>query len=128
MKYTILVTGPCYGTQNSISSFLFSKNLIIKKHKIKSIFFYSDGVYNSNIMNFSNHNKINLLKCWKKLSNKFNINLKICIGSSLRRGIFNKDFAIQKGINFENMDLSFKISSFSELAKDILSSERIVQF
>ncbi|BGI51589.1 MAG: sulfurtransferase complex subunit TusD [Buchnera aphidicola (Ceratovacuna japonica)] len=128
MKYTILVTSSFYETQSSISSFLFVKNLILKKHIIKSIFFYSNGVYNSNIISHPYNNRANLLKYWKKLHHKFDIKLKICIGSSFKRGIITEDLSYNKGICTKNIDSSFKISSFSELAKDIISSDRLVQF
>ncbi|WP_343189910.1 sulfurtransferase complex subunit TusD [Buchnera aphidicola (Astegopteryx bambusae)] len=128
MKYTILVSGPCFGTQNSISSFLFSKHLIKKGHFIKSIFFYSDGVYNSNSINFSDNEKINLLKCWKKLHKKFNINLKLCIGSALKRGLVNKDIALERGVDINNIDYCFKITGFTELSEDIMLSDRVIQF
>ncbi|WP_343188179.1 sulfurtransferase complex subunit TusD [Buchnera aphidicola (Ceratoglyphina bambusae)] len=128
MKFTILVTGPCYGTQNSISAFLFSKNLLKKGHTIKSIFFYSDGIYNSNIMNFPSFNEINLLKFWKKLSIKFNVKLKVCMNSCLNRGVITNNFALKKKIPFGNLDMQFEPIGFVELSKIIIKSDRIIQF
>ncbi|MDE5286150.1 MAG: DsrE family protein, partial [Buchnera aphidicola] len=48
MNYTILVTGPAYGTQNSSTAFLFCQSVLKLNHILHSIFFYCDGVYNAN--------------------------------------------------------------------------------
>ncbi|WP_343189050.1 sulfurtransferase complex subunit TusD [Buchnera aphidicola (Chaitoregma tattakana)] len=128
MQYTILVTGPIYGTQNSISSFLFVKSLIKKKHIVRSIFFYADGVYNANIMSSPNYNEIDLLKFWKKISIENNIILKLCIGSSIKRGLIIKNLVKKKGILTRNVDENFKSMGLLELSKDIILSDRVVQF
>ncbi|MDE5285974.1 MAG: sulfurtransferase complex subunit TusD, partial [Buchnera aphidicola] len=67
MSYTILVTGPAYGTQNSSTAFLFCKSLIKLNHSLNSIFFYCDGVYNANSMNTPAIDEFNLLRSWQDL-------------------------------------------------------------
>ncbi|WP_422667572.1 sulfurtransferase complex subunit TusD [Buchnera aphidicola] len=128
MSYTILVTGSAYGTQNASSAFLFCKSIIKLNHILYSIFFYCDGVYNSNRMIQPAVDEFNLMQAWKMLNKKYNIKLYVCISSALRRGIIedkkNSGLDIEKG----NIDTSFQVSGLIELADSIQKSDRTIQF
>ena len=48
MRYTLLVTGPAYGTQQASSALLFARALLAAGHQLQSVFFYREGVLNAN--------------------------------------------------------------------------------
>ncbi len=48
MRYTLLVTGPAYGTQHASSALLFARALLAQGHQLESVFFYREGVLNAN--------------------------------------------------------------------------------
>lgn len=135
MIFVILVTEAPYNNQNSYSAYLFTKAVIQKKEIIRSIFFYRDGVCNSNKNIKFNDNEFNLITSWKKLSIKYHIDLYICITSAKKRGLileekssfFNKENFINNNQN-NIIHSCFKLTTLSTLTKSILTCDRLVQF
>ncbi|CAL4323653.1 sulfurtransferase complex subunit TusD [Buchnera aphidicola] len=132
MIYTIIILGPPYGTQNSKTGFLFSKALIDSKHVIKKIFFYGEGILNSNINLFFNFSPeytfCNIGKMWKDLSIKYSINLSICIGSCIKRGFLKNKNTYKKHYLKKNIASYFHLSNLNDLNESIISSDRVIQF
>lgn len=129
MIYTIMVKGPAYGTENSISALLFSRALIIrKKHIIKSIFFYNDGVLNSNKFFSPGVKDYDIKKEWSIFSIQNKVRLNVCFSAALRRGIIGVKETCNQKILEGNLDVFFKISNLDTLSKDIKKSDRIIQF
>ncbi|QCI19046.1 sulfurtransferase complex subunit TusD [Buchnera aphidicola] len=126
MKYTILVTGSLYGTQNASTAFLFCKSLIKMNQTLNSIFFYCDGVLNANIINKVPVDEFDLVEGWQKLHKKYNVQLYVCASAALRRGIVEDNTILQfkKG----NLAPFFKFSGLLELGNSINISDRIIQF
>ncbi|QFQ32684.1 sulfurtransferase complex subunit TusD [Buchnera aphidicola (Aphis fabae)] len=126
MNYTVLVTGPAYGTQNSSTAFLFCKSLIKINHVLNSVFFYCDGVLNANIINKSPIDEFDLTNGWQKLHQKHNVKLYVCTSSALRRGIIedNTVSRFKRG----NLAPFFQFSGLLELGNSIHISDRIIQF
>lgn len=128
MKYTILVTGPPYGTQNSISAFLFSKQLILENFFLESIFFYATGVYNANCLIYPEKDEHNLMNLWVSLKKNFNVVLNVCISSAYRRGILSNEIAVKTNNLSGNLSNSFNLVGLNDLSVSILASDRIIKF
>lgn len=128
MKYIIFVTGPPYGTQNAISSFLFSKALLFEKHQIEKIFFYANGTYNANKMLYPDIDDFNIFSEWIKLHKKHKIQLCICSGSAYRRGILSDNIGKKLGFFSGNLSNFFILTGLSELSISIHKCDRIIQF
>ncbi|MXP56538.1 sulfurtransferase complex subunit TusD [Pantoea sp. Mhis] len=130
MKYTLLVTGPAYGTQHASSALLFARALLETEHELKSIFFYREGVLNANQLNVPVSDEFDMVRAWQELYLQYGVTLNICIASALRRGMMNIDD--NKDIDFKlisnNLYSSFKMTGLRTLAKAILNSERLIQF
>ncbi|CAL4325823.1 Sulfurtransferase TusD [Buchnera aphidicola (Protaphis terricola)] len=127
MNYTILVTGSAYGTQNSSTAFLFSKSLITMGHILNSVFFYFDGVLNANYISQSPIDEFDLIKGWRSLNKKYNVQLYVCSSAALRRGIVEDDNTsniLKKG----NLSPCFQLSGLLELGNSINLSDRLIQF
>lgn len=43
MRFTLMVTGPAYGTQQASSALQFAKALLAEGHSLESVFFYREG-------------------------------------------------------------------------------------
>ncbi|QJC31761.1 sulfurtransferase complex subunit TusD [Enterobacteriaceae endosymbiont of Donacia tomentosa] len=131
MFFVLLVTGAPYSTQNAYSAYLFANAVIQKKHIVKSIFFYRDGVYNANKNIKFDKDEFNLIDSWNKLSIKYSIDLFFCITSAIKRGIIeNSDINnfLNYGKNCDIISNQFKITSLSTLTKSLLTCDRLVQF
>lgn len=62
MRFAIVVTKPAYSTQQASSAFQFAQALIVKSHKLSSVFFYQKKVYNANQLTSPASNKFNLVR------------------------------------------------------------------
>lgn len=128
MRYTLLVTGPAYGTQHAKSALLFARELLLVGHQIESIFFYREGVLNANEFVTSTSDEFDLVRAWKDLHDKKSVSLKICITAAMRRGIINKEESIRLKLSGYNLQSGFKLSSLLELATATLMCDRVIQF
>lgn len=129
MNYIILVTGPPYGTQNSNTSFLFTKELLLlKKFKLQCVFFYFSAVYNANCMLNPAIDEFNIINAWIELKNKYNIKLFVCTSAANRRGVINNKTALQLGFSEGNFSSHFEWFSLTELAILMHTCNRIIQF
>ncbi|ALD15456.1 sulfurtransferase [Buchnera aphidicola (Aphis glycines)] len=126
MKYTVLVTGSAYGTQNSSTAFLFCESLIKMHHVLNSVFFYCDGVLNSNIINKTPSDEFDLIQGWQVLYQKHDVKLYVCTTAAERRGIVEDNYTVhyKKG----NLSPCFQLSGLLELGHAIYISDRIIQF
>ncbi|CAL4325374.1 Sulfurtransferase TusD [Buchnera aphidicola (Eriosoma grossulariae)] len=128
MTYTIIVTGSPYDSQNSRSALFFSRALLSLKHRIDLIFFYGNGVLNSNLMLSVANNEVNLFDEWKKFYQDFQVPLYICINSSLKRGLLETEKSSLLGFKKSNIGDFFKLSGFLELLNSIQKTDRFIQF
>ncbi|MXP67872.1 sulfurtransferase complex subunit TusD [Pantoea sp. Aalb] len=128
MRYTLLVTGSAYGTQNSSSALLFARTLLKLEHKLESIFFYRDGVLNGNRFIFPATDEVDIVRGWQQLYEENGVILNICIAAALRRGVINSQEALHLNFNDSNLQFGFKLTGLRTLAKAILNCDRLVQF
>jgi tRNA 2-thiouridine synthesizing protein D len=128
MNYTILVTGPSYGTQNASTAFLFCQALVQTKNKLHSVFFYCDGVLNANRMITPASDEFNLIKAWQELNKKHKVNLYVCNSAALRRGVIQDEKILDGNVKKGNLALLFQITGLLELANAIKICDRIIQF
>lgn len=129
MIYTLIIKGPPYGTENSISALFFVKALISrKKHVLKNVFFYCDGVLNANKFISPQKNEFDIRKKWRIFSLRNKIRLNVCFSAALRRGIIGIKETCNQKISEGNLDSCFKISSLEVLSRDIKCSDRVIQF
>lgn len=114
--FTLLVCGAPYGTEASSLAYLFAKEAI-KKHSIRAVFFYEEGVLNASNGVSPANDEFNLVKAWIELAKEHMIRLVICETAGERRGIgqlSSKD--------------AFEIGSLSDIASFSLRSDKLVQF
>ncbi|CAL4323787.1 Sulfurtransferase TusD [Buchnera aphidicola (Pterocallis alni)] len=129
LLYTILVTSPLCGKENTNSALLFCQNLLKSTTcTINDIFFYGDGVFHANNMIGLECNEFRILNVWCKLSKNFNINLNICSNSAQERGIITNDMAKELGLLHGNLHKYFNITGLGVLVYNILKSDRFMQF
>ena len=128
MRYTLLVTGPPYGTQNASSALLFTRALMKVGHRLESIFFYHEGVLNANQLSTPDSNEMDIVREWTKLHEKSGVILNICVAAALRRGIINAQEAARLRLENFNLQPGFKLSSLSALSEAVLNCNRLVQF
>lgn len=128
MRFTLLVTGPAYGTQQASSAYQFAQALLAEGHQLESVFFYREGVLNASSLTSPASDEFDLTRAWQKLRQEHNVALNICVAAALRRGIADAQEAKNLGLPAANLAEGFQLSGLGALAEAALSSERMVQF
>lgn len=123
MRYSLLVTGPAYGTQQSASALLFAQALLAAGHQLSSVFFYGEGVHNANAFTSPASDEADIVRAWQKLQQEQGVALQVCIAAAMRRGVSQaqQDSA-------DNLQPGFELSGLGALAEAALSCDRLVQF
>lgn len=128
MRYTLLVTGPAYGTQQASAAWQFASALLRRQHHIHAVFFYQDGVLNANRLNAPASDEFNLTEAWQMLAQQHQIPLYVCVSAALRRGVLGEQEARQHGLDADNLAEGFCLSGLGALAESLAASDRLMQF
>jgi tRNA 2-thiouridine synthesizing protein D len=117
MQFGILVNEGPYTHQASDSAYLFARTAIEKGYKVPRIFFYHDGVINSDRLAEPPQDDRNVSARWSKLAEEHGVDLVVCVAAALRRGI--KDEILAPG---------FRISGLGQLVEMGIQYDRLVTF
>ena len=117
MKFGILVNEGPYQHQSSDTAYLFCKAVLERGHQIHRVFFYHDGVNNSNRLSEPPQDDRNIVARWSKLGTEHGIDLVVCVAAALRRGIKE-----------ENLAPGFRISGLGQLVESGIQADRLVVF
>lgn len=117
LRYTILILGSAYGTQNARLGLQFCEALIQKNQKINALFFYMDGVQNANVHLDPANDELDIATAWQQFSQTHQIPLQLCYSAARRRGI-----------TATNCHSFFELSGLGSLSESLLSSDRVLQF
>lgn len=128
MKFGILVNEGPYTHQSSDSAYQFTKAALEKGHEIFRVFFYNDGVNNGTRLGVPPQDDRNITKLWSELSEKYNLDLVVCIAAAQRRGILDEDEAKRQGKDANNIAPGFRISGLGQLIEAGIQSDRLVVF
>jgi tRNA 2-thiouridine synthesizing protein D len=128
MRYTLMVTGPAYGTQQATSAYLFARALLTAGHQLDSVFFYREGVLNANQLTAPASDEFDLVRAWQALHQEQGVALNICVAAALRRGVSDSQEAARLQLPGSNLQPGFTLSGLGALAEAALSCERMVQF
>lgn len=128
MRYTLMVTGPAYGTQQATSAWLFARALLAAGHQLDSVFFYREGVLNANQLTAPASDEFDLVRAWQALHQEQGVALNICVAAALRRGVSDMHEAARLGLAGSNLQPGFTLSGLGALAEAALRCERMVQF
>ena len=117
MKFGILVNEGPFTHQASDSAYRFVEAALAKGHEVWRVFFYHDGVNNSNKLSEPQSDDRNLVKLWSDLGREHDLDLVVCVAAALRRGI--KDELLAAG---------FRISGLGQLVEAGIQTDRLVVF
>lgn len=103
MRFALMVTGPAYGTQQASSAYQFARAVIDEGHRVESVFFYREGVYNANQLTSPASDEFDMVRAWQRLSEEQGVALHICVAAALRRGITDDEQAQQLNLPGANL-------------------------
>lgn len=95
-----------------------------KKNEAFQVFFYQDGVYVANALNWVTDDLKNLTREWQKLK----IQLPVCVSAALNRGITDDQNAQRHQLSQSNLAQGFELVGLGILAEYVQHATRIVHF
>lgn len=128
LSYCLLVTGPAYGTQQASSALQFAQALLAEGHRLKSVFFYREGVLNANQLTSPANDEFDLVRAWQQLGETHQVVLNVCVAAALRRGVTDAQQATHLNLASANLQPGFVLSGLGELAQSVLTCDRVIQF
>jgi tRNA 2-thiouridine synthesizing protein D len=128
MLFSLVVLSAPYSSQSSHTAFEFAKAVLAEGHNIHRIFFYGDGIHNATSLSAPPQDEINLPAEWKRISEKENIDLVVCIAAALRRGVLNSEEAKRFEKPAANLLDTFEISGLGQLLEAAVVSDRLITF
>ncbi|QQX78269.1 sulfurtransferase complex subunit TusD [Shewanella sp. KX20019] len=127
-KFIIQVNSPAYGSSSSYNAFRFAEAALKNGHHIEKVFFYQDGVLNTNHLNSPASDEFDLGQAWQSLSGTYNVPLVNCVSAALRRGVLSQTDAKENQLPHWNMEPPFIMGGLGELVIGIESADRLVSF
>ena len=128
LTYCLLITGPAYGTQQAASAYQFANALLEEGHRLKTLFFYSDGVLNANSLTSPATDEFNLVQGWQALAKRADCEMHICVSAALRRGVADTEQAEMLSLSASNLSDGFMMSGLGSLAEAMMTTDRTIQF
>ncbi len=128
MKFSLVILGAPYSRQASATALRFAKAAINKDHSIERVFFFDDGVYNSNALTVAPQDETNIPEEWSLLSTSHNIDMIACVSSALKRGIIDQTEAKRYEKEAANISEGTEISGLGQLVEATLLSDRVITF
>lgn len=128
MRYSLLVTGAPYGTQQSSSALLFARALLQAGQQLESVFFYREGVLNANRLVSPASDETDMVREWQHLHRQHGIGLHICVAAALRRGVADASESARLQLPADNLQPGFTLSGLGAFAEAALTCDRLVQF
>ncbi len=127
MKFAIVVHGAPYSSESSHSALHFIEAALGSGHTIYRVFFYHDGVYNASALLAPPQDEWDLGTRWQALADQ-EIDLVVCIASSLRRGMLNEREADRYEREQHNVAPGFSVSGLGQLIDATLNADRTITF
>lgn len=128
MIFSVSILSAPYTDQAAFSAYKFVEAALSKKHEVRRIFFYGEGVLNANHLNTPPQDEINLYEAWKELASSHQVELIVCIASALRRGVLDEDEAKRYEKDGHSMQAPFILSGLGQLMDAAIESDRLITF
>lgn len=128
MKFAIVVHGAPYASESSWSALHFAKAVLEAGHQLYRVFFYHDGVYNGNALMAPPQDELDLRGEWSEFARQNQLELMVCIASSLRRGMLDATEATRYEKPAHNLAAEFEVAGLGQLIDAGLNADRVVTF
>lgn len=128
MRYALLVEGAPYSRQAAHSALRFAKALVARGHRLESVFFYHDGVYNAARLAAPPQDEPHLYDAWCSLNAEHGTQLQVCIAAALRRGLLDSREAERHGKSGHSVEAPFELTGLGQLIALGQDVDRLVTF
>lgn len=128
MRYALLVQGAPYSSQAPHSALRFAQAVVARGHRLDTVFFYHDGVYNAARLAAPPQDEPHLGDAWRALHDEHGTELLVCIAAALRRGLLDEREASRHGKSGHSVEPPFELTGLGQLVEAGLSHDRLITF
>lgn len=128
MRYALLVQGAPYSHQAAHSALRFAHALIARGHRLETVFFYHDGVYNASRLASPPQDEPHLVDAWRRLHEEQGTALLVCVAAALRRGVIDEREAARHGKPGFSVEAPFELTGLGQLVDAGMNHDRLITF
>lgn len=128
MIYTLVVHAAPYQSAAAGTALRFAKAVLAAGHGIHRVFFYRDGIYNSNALASPPRDEQNIPQQWQQLAREHQLDMVVCIAAAVRRGVLDAGEAKRYEKSSQNLAEGFELSGLGQLIEAGLHSDRVITF
>lgn len=128
MNFVVVVNSGPYQHQAADSAYQFIRAALELGHQVSQVFFYHDGVYNASRLLVPPGDDRHLGRRWAELHDVHGVDLVLCAGAGLRRGIVDADGARYNGLDADNLAPAFRVAGLAQLVQAAAEADRLVTF
>lgn len=128
MRYALLVLGGPYTHQAAHSALRFAHAAIARGHRVDTVFFYHDGVYNASHLAAPPQDEPHLVDAWRALHREHGTALQVCVAAALRRGVLDASEAERHGKMGASLESPFELTGLGQLLDVERTHERLLTF
>lgn len=123
----VIYASPSAG-QSAQSAYNFCQAALKDGHRIYRLFFYDDGIANSNTFSVVPQDEMDLPAAWAALIQAHELDAVSCVASALKRGVLNAQESERYERIGSNLNPVFDISGLGQWVDACLQSDRVVSF
>ncbi|WP_251978478.1 sulfurtransferase complex subunit TusD [Salinicola avicenniae] len=128
MTYALLVQGAPYTHQAALSALRFGRAVVERGHRLKTVFFYHDGVHNASALMTPPQDEVHLAEGWRSLHRGQGTELLVCVAAGLRRGLLDEGEASRHGQIASNVAPPFELTGLGQLLDAMEHHDRMLTF
>ncbi|WP_110599745.1 sulfurtransferase complex subunit TusD [Salinicola lusitanus] len=128
LNYALLLHAAPYSHQAALSALRFADTVVANGHRMKTVFFYHDGVHNASALMAPPQDEVHLADGWKRLHREHGTELLVCVAAGLRRGLLDVGEASRHGAMSHSLEAPFELTGVGQLVDAMLTSDRMITF
>ena len=128
MIFAISVHGAPFSSSAALSAYRFAEAALNAGHQIPRVFFYHDAVRTGDGLSVPPQEEDSVIDRWAALSDKYSVELAVCIAASLKRGVLNDEARDRYEKPAANLHSAFTIVGLGQLIDVIASTDRFISF
>ena len=128
MIFAISVHGAPFSSSAALTAYRFAEAALDAGHEIPRVFFYHDAVRTGDNLSVPPQEEDSVIDRWTALSEKYSVELVVCIAASLKRGVINDEARDRYEKPAANLHPAFTIVGLGQLIDVIASADRFISF
>ena len=128
MNFCLVVLSSPYGSEAPLRAARFARALLEQSHEVGQVFFYDEGTYTGLGSAVSPQGEQSAVEAWGALQQEHNLELILCIGSAIKRGILDANEAQRHEHPASTIHPAFTLAGLGQLVDASSRCDRLVSF